>query len=106
MKGVRATKQVDLGYLSPTLETLLKEVLDHVVDKMACPVDDRGLLPQPHQGLATGGHDQGHNRLRLGALLRFQLTDDPSKGRRVIIRAVGPQCDTVPTEDKPLTWAS
>lgn len=31
-----------------------KEVLDHVVDKMACPVDDRGLLPQPHQGLHRG----------------------------------------------------
>lgn len=31
-----------------------KEVLDHVVDKMACPVDVRGLLPQPHQGLHRG----------------------------------------------------
>ena len=32
-----------------------------------------------------------------------QLTDDPSKGRPVIIKAVGPQCDTIPTEDKPLS---
>ena len=55
VRGLGA-KQVDLcaTRAHPRPLPSFKEVLDHVVDKVACPVDDKGLLPQPHQGLHRG----------------------------------------------------
>ena len=55
MRGLGG-KQADLCATRARLRPLpsFKEVLDHVVDKMACPIVVRGLFPQPHQGLHRG----------------------------------------------------